>query len=448
MKILELIKCYGVCLNLWFNIVFDLVKKRGNKFLLFFLIIKKFICIFVCKMNKNDLLNIVKEYGPPLYVYDGLKIIEQYNKLQNSFSDIKNFHIKYAVKANSNINILKMIKELGGGLDTVSLQEILSGIEAGFDPTDIIFTPNGISLNELEEALPLGVQINIDNLSQLEEFGEKYPEVPVCIRINPHIMAGGNDNISVGHIDSKFGVSIHQLPHILRIVENTSLKINGLHMHTGSDILDVDVFLRGAEILFDVARSFGDLDFIDFGSGFKVSYKEGEDETDIEELGNKLSKRFNEFYEEYGKELSLYIEPGKFLVSEAGYFLVKVNSIKQTTSTVFVCVDSGFNHFPRPMMYNAYHQIINLSNPTVKERYYTVVGYICETDTFATNMKIPEITEGDILCFKNAGAYCFSMCSNYNSRYKPAEVLYNGFESVLIRRRETFKDLINTQIIN
>jgi diaminopimelate decarboxylase len=399
-------------------------------------------------MNKNDLLNIVKEYDPPLYVYDGIKIIEQYNKLQNSFSDIKNFHIKYAVKANSNINILKIIKELGGGLDTVSLQEILLGIESGFDPTDIIFTPNGISLNELEEALPFGVQINIDNLSQLEEFGEKYPEIPVCIRINPHIMAGGNDNISVGHIDSKFGISIHQLPHVLRIVENTNLKINGLHMHTGSDILDIDVFLRGAEILFDVARSFSGLDFIDFGSGFKVSYKEGEDETDIEELGNKLSKRFNEFNEEYGKELSLYIEPGKFLVSEAGYFLVKVNSIKQTTSTVFVCVDSGFNHFPRPMMYNAYHQIINLSNPTVKERYYTVVGYICETDTFATNMKIPEISEGDILCFKNAGAYCFSMCSNYNSRLKPAEVLYNGFESELIRRRETFKDLINTQIIN
>ena len=399
-------------------------------------------------MNKNDLLNIVKEYDPPLYVYDGLKIIEQYNKLQNAFSKVKNFHIKYAIKANSNINILRMIKELGGGLDTVSFQEILLGIEAGFAPTDIIFTPNGISLYELEEALPLGVQINIDNLSQLEEFGEKYPQVPVCVRINPHIMAGGNDNISVGHIDSKFGISIHQLPHILRIVENTGIKITGLHMHTGSDILDVDVFLRGAEILFGVAQSFNHLNFIDFGSGFKVSYKEGDDETDIGELGNKLSKRFNKFCEEYGKELSLYIEPGKFLVSESGYFLVKVNSIKQTTSTVFVCVDSGFNHFPRPMMYNAYHQIINLSNPTVKERYYTVVGYICETDTFATNMKIPEINEGDILCFKNAGAYCFSMCSNYNSRYKPAEVLYNGFDSKLIRRRETFKDLINTQIIN
>ena len=399
-------------------------------------------------MNKNDLLNIVKEYDPPLYVYDGLKIIEQYNKIQNTFSEVKNFHIKYAVKANSNINILRMIKELGSGLDTVSLPEILLGIEAGFDPTDIIFTPNGISLNELEEAVTLGVQINIDNLSLLEQFGTKYPTVPVGIRINPHIMAGGNDNISVGHIDSKFGISIHQLPHILRIVMNTNMRINGIHMHTGSDILDIDVFLRGAEILFDVARSFGDLDFIDFGSGFKVPYKEGEDETDIEELGNKLSQRFNKFNEEYGKELSLYIEPGKFLVSESGYFLVKVNSIKQTTSTVFVCVDSGFNHFPRPMMYNAYHQIINLSNPTVKERYYTVVGYICETDTFATNMKIPEINEGDILCFKNAGAYCFSMCSNYNSRYKPAEVLYNGFDSELIRRRETFKDLINTQIID
>ena len=398
-------------------------------------------------MNKNELLNIVKEYGSPLYVYDGIKIIEQYNKLQNAFSEVKNFNIKYAVKANSNINILRRIKELGGGLDTVSLPEILLGIEAGFDPTDIIFTPNGISLNEIEN-VPLGVQINIDNLSLLEQFGAKYPTVPVGIRINPHIMAGGNDNISVGHIDSKFGISIHQLPHILRIVMNTNMRINGMHMHTGSDILDIDVFLRGAEILFDVARSFSGLDFIDFGSGFKVSYKEGEDETDIEELGNKLSKRFNEFNEEYGKDLSLYIEPGKFLVSESGYFLTKVNCIKQTTSTVFACVNSGFNHFPRPMMYNAYHQIINLSNPTVKERYYTVVGYICETDTFATNMKIPEISEGDILCFKNAGAYCFSMCSNYNSRLKPAEVLYNGFDTQLIRRRETFKDLINTQIID
>jgi diaminopimelate decarboxylase len=338
------------------------------------------------------------------------------------------------------------MKEMGSGLDTVSLEEIKLGEIANFNPKNIIFTPNGVSLNELEEAALLGVQLNIDNLSLLEQFGSEYPSVPVCIRINPHIMAGGNSNISVGHIDSKFGISIHQLPHVLRIIKNTNMKVNGLHMHTGSDILDVDVFLQGAEILFNAASNFKDLEFLDFGSGFKVAYKKHEDETDIEELGNKLGKRFNKFCREYGKDLALYIEPGKFLVSEAGYFLTKVNCIKQTTSTVFACVNSGFNHFPRPMFYNAYHEIENLSNLDGKKRFYTVVGYICETDTFGVNRKINEINEGDILCFKNAGAYCFSMSSNYNSRYRPAEVLWNGFDVELIRKRETFDDLIKNQV--
>lgn len=399
-------------------------------------------------MTRDELLHITYNYPSPVYVYDGVKILEQYNKLKNSFSRINNFQIKYAVKALSNLSILGLMKEMGSGLDTVSLEEIKLGEHTGFNPKNIIFTPNGVSLNELEEAALLGVQLNIDNLSLLEQFGSKYPSVPVCIRINPHIMAGGNSNISVGHIDSKFGISIHQIPHVLRIVKNTKMRINGVHMHTGSDILDIDVFLQGAEILFNVAKNFKDLEFIDFGSGFKVPYKPGDIETDILELGNKLSDRFNKFCKEYGKDLSLYIEPGKYLVSEAGYFLTKVNSIKQTTSTVFACVDSGFNHFPRPMMYNAYHEIENVSNVEGKERFYTVVGYICETDTFATNMKINEITEGDILCFKNAGAYCFSMSSNYNSRLRPAEVLWNGVESKLIRKAETFDDLIKNQIIN
>ena len=398
-------------------------------------------------MTVKELQHITYKHESPCYVYDRLLIEAQYRKLWSSFRNIKNFKINYAVKALSNINILKVLKELGGGLDTVSLEEIQLGILAGFDPKDIIFTPNGVSLNELEEATTLGVQINIDNLSLLEQFGSKYPNIPVGIRINPHIMAGGNDNISVGHIDSKFGISIHQLPHILRIVMNTNMRINGIHMHTGSDILDIEVFLNASEILFDVVNNFTDLEFIDFGSGFKVPYKEGDIETDIGELGKKMSARFNKFCKAYGKDISLYFEPGKFLVSEAGYFLVKVNSIKQTTSTIFACVDSGFNHFIRPMFYNAYHDIINLSNPNGKERFYTVVGYICETDTFATNRKIAEINEGDILCFKNAGAYCFSMSNNYNSRYKPSEVLWDGIQTTLIRNRETFEDLIKTQII-
>jgi diaminopimelate decarboxylase len=332
-------------------------------------------------------------------------------------------------------------------LDTVSLQEVQLGIHAGFTPDKIIFTPNGVSFEEIEAVAELGVQINIDNLSILEQFGTKYPKVPVCIRINPHVMAGGNENISVGHIDSKFGISIYQIPHVLRIVENTKMNINGIHMHTGSDILDIEVFLYASEILFDTAKQFKNLQFLDFGSGFKVPYKKGDIETNIEELGKKLSKRFLAFEKEYGSPLTLAFEPGKFLVSEAGYFLAKVNVVKQTTSTVFAGIDSGFNHLIRPMFYGSQHVIENISNPKGKERFYTVVGYICETDTFANNRRIAEIHEGDILCFKNAGAYCFSMSSNYNSRFKPAEVLWKNGKGHLIRERETLEDLLQNQIL-
>jgi diaminopimelate decarboxylase len=260
-------------------------------------------------------------------------------------------------------------------------------------------------------------------------------------------MAGGNQNISVGHIDSKFGISIYQIPHIIRIVENTKMHINGIHMHTGSDILDIEVFLYAAEILFDAAKNFKELDFLDFGSGFKVPYKKGDIETNIEELGKKLTRRFLAFEKEYGRELTLAFEPGKFLVSEAGYFLAKVNVIKQTTSTVFAGIDSGFNHLIRPMLYGSQHSIENISNPKGKERFYTVVGYICETDTFANNRKIAEIHEGDTLCFRNAGAYCFTMASNYNSRYKPAEVLWKDGKGHLIRERETMEDILKNQLL-
>lgn len=397
-------------------------------------------------MSPKELVQLAEEFGSPLYVYDAEKIKNQYLRLTDAFSKVESLRINYAVKALSNIAILQLLKQIGSGLDTVSIQEVQLGLHAGFTPDRIIYTPNGVSFEELEEVAELGVQINIDNLSVLEHFGAKHPTVPVCIRINPHVMAGGNANISVGHIDSKFGISIHQMPHILRIVENTGMHINGIHMHTGSDILDIGVFLYAAEILFDAAKNFKELDFLDFGSGFKVPYKKDDIETDIEELGKKLSKRFNAFTKEYGRDLTLAFEPGKFLVSEAGFFLAKVNVVKQTTSTVFAGVDSGFNHLIRPMFYGSQHHIENVSNPKGKERFYTVVGYICETDTFANNRKISEIKEGDVLAFRNAGAYCFSMASNYNSRYKPAEVLWIDGKGVLIRQRETFEDLLKNQI--
>jgi len=397
-------------------------------------------------MQPKELAALAEQFGCPLYVYDAAKIESQFHRLTAAFSKVERVRINYAVKALSNVAILQLLKNTGANLDTVSIQEVQLGLYAGFEPHQIIYTPNGVSFEEIEEAAQLGVQINIDNLSVLEHFGTKHPTVPVCIRINPHVMAGGNTNISVGHIDSKFGISIHQMPHLLRIVENTGMHINGIHMHTGSDILDIEVFLYAAEILFDAATHFKTLDFLDFGSGFKVPYKKGDIETNIEEFGRKLSKRFNAFEKEYGRPLTLAFEPGKFLVSEAGFFLAKVNVVKQTTSTVFAGIDSGFNHLIRPMFYGAQHYIENISNPKGKERFYTVVGYICETDTFANNRQISEIKEGDILCFRNAGAYCFSMASNYNSRYKPAEVLWKDGQGILIRERETFEDLLKNQI--
>ena len=398
-------------------------------------------------MNNEHLLDLANKYGSPLYVYDTDIIASQYRRITDAFEKVEELQLNYAVKALSNINILRFFKNLGAGLDTVSIQEVNLALSVGVDPKKIIYTPNGVSLEEIQNVAKKGVQINIDNLSILELFGQKHPEIPVCIRINPHIMAGGNSKISVGHIDSKFGISVHQVPHIKRVVENTGMHVNGIHMHTGSDILDIDTFLRATEILFDVAKKFKTIDFIDFGSGFKVPYKEGDISTDIEQLGLQLTERFNSFCKDFGKKVTLMFEPGKFLVSKAGNFLAKVNVVKQTTSTVFAGIDSGFNHLIRPMMYDSYHHITNISNPDGRDRYYSVVGYICETDTFGSNRRISEISEGDILCFENAGAYCFSMASNYNSRYRPAEVMIYNNDDYLIRERETFEDLIKNQKI-
>ncbi|WP_299156227.1 diaminopimelate decarboxylase [uncultured Christiangramia sp.] len=396
-------------------------------------------------MTHKDLLSVANDFGSPVYVYDAEKITSQYQRLTNAFR-VDELRIHYAVKALSNISILKLLNSLGCGLDTVSIQEVKLGIQAGVSPEKIIYTPNGVSLEEIEEVVTLGAQVNIDNLSILEQFGSRHPEIPVCIRINPHVMAGGNSKISVGHIDSKFGISIHQMPHLLRIVENTGMHINGIHMHTGSDILDIGVFLHASEILFEAARNFKELEFIDFGSGFKVPYRPGDIETDIEDLGEQLTRKFKAFCKEYGRDLALAFEPGKYLVSDAGKFLAKVNVIKQTTSTVFAGIDSGFNHLIRPMFYGSHHEITNISNPDAKNRFYSVVGYICETDTFGNNRRISEIREGDILSFSNAGAYCFSMASNFNSRLRPAEVLWYNNQAHLIREREVFDDLTRHQI--
>ncbi|XOV66549.1 MAG: diaminopimelate decarboxylase [Fluviicola sp.] len=397
-------------------------------------------------MNTQSLLDVASTYGTPTYVYDADTITSQYRKLHKAFKplDVK---LHYAMKALSNINILRLLKNEGAGLDAVSIQEVRLALHAGFAPESIMYTPNCVSFDEIQRAVELGVHINLDNLNMLEKFGSEYGgSVPVCIRINPHIMAGGNSNISVGHIDSKFGISIHQVRHIERIVEHYGLNIRGLHMHTGSDIIDADVFLRGAALLYEAATHFPDLEFMDFGSGFKVGYKESDIVTDIETIGARIAASFQDFCARYGRDLELWFEPGKYIVSEAGKFLVRTNVVKQTTSTVFVGVDSGQNHLIRPMFYNAYHHIENISNTSGEKKLYSIVGYICESDTLGHDRLLNEVREGDVLAISNAGAYAFSMANQYNSRFRPAEVLLINGEAHLIRERETMEDLLRNQV--
>jgi diaminopimelate decarboxylase len=398
------------------------------------------------QLTNEQLISIANEFGTPVYVYHAEKISEQYHKLTHAFRST-NARIFYACKSLTNINILKHLLSLGACLDCVSINEVKLGLLAGFLPKNILFTPNCVDFNEIIEAKELGVNINIDNISILEQFGNTFGDsYPLCIRLNPHIMAGGNVKISTGHIDSKFGISIHQLRHIERIVKTTNLNIEGIHMHTGSEIKDINVFLMGLDVMFDVAEHFPHLKYIDMGSGFKVPYQPGDKETDVELLGNKVAEAFSKLESETGKKLEVWFEPGKYLVSECGYFLVKANVIKQTPATVFVGVNSGFNHLIRPMMYDAYHRIENISNPGGTPRIYTVVGNICETDTFAWDRTLSEVRESDILVMYNAGAYGFEMSSNFNSRLKPAEVLVKDGKVTLIRKRDTLEDILKNQI--
>lgn len=397
-------------------------------------------------LTNEQFLSIAANHGTPVYIYEADRIKEKFERLQAAFSkcDARFF---YACKSLTNINILRYLRSLGASLDCVSINEVKLGLMAGFAPNDILFTPNCVDLSEIEAAKELGVNLNIDSISMLEQFGNKYGGTyPICIRLNPHIMAGGNFKISTGHVDSKFGISIHQLRHIERIVKTTGMHIRGLHMHTGSEIKDVNVFLHGLEVMFDMVRHFQELEFIDLGSGFKVPYQDGDAETDVAMLGEKVTEAFSAFEKEYNRKLQVWFEPGKYLVSEAGYFLVKANVIKQTPATVFVGVNSGFNHLIRPMFYEAWHRIENISNPGGSERIYTVVGNICETDTFAWDRKLNEVREGDYLVFFNAGAYGFEMSSNFNSRLRPAEVLVINNEAHLIRKREEFEDLVRNQV--
>jgi diaminopimelate decarboxylase len=398
-------------------------------------------------LSHKQLLSKAEEFGTPVYVYHAEKIAEQYQKLITAFkhTDAKFF---YACKALTNVNILSYIKSIGANIDCSSINEVKLALHAGFTPERILYTSNGIAFDEIEEAKSLSVNINIDSLSNLEKFGKKYGHTyPLGIRLRPNILAGGNLKISTGHDKSKFGIPVDQVEKILSVVQKHNLFIHGLQIHTGSDIEDVDVFVKGIEVLFDIIPHFKELEFVDLGGGFKVPYKDGDTETDINALAQKVGEAFANHPNPGNKHLQVWFEPGKFLVSTAGYFITKVNVVKETSATTFASVNSGFNHLIRPMFYNSYHRIENISNEKGPEKNYSIVGNICETDTFAWDRKINEIKEGDYLVFYNAGAYGFEMSSNFNSRLKPAEVLVKDGKASLIRKRDSFEDLLQNQLI-
>lgn len=397
-------------------------------------------------LSHTQLIELAERFGTPLYVYHAEKIKEQYNKLTTAFNNTDTVFF-YACKALTNINILKYIKSLGANVDCSSINEVKLALHAGFPPKRILYTSNGIAFSEIEEAQSLGVIINIDSLSNLEKFGKKFGHsYPVGIRLRPNIMAGGNLKISTGHDKSKFGIPLEQIDKILSVVKRYNIFINDLHIHTGSDIQDVTVFVKGIEVLFDIIPHFKDLKFIDLGGGFKVPYGDGDSETDIPLLAQRVAESFSTHLNAAERPLQVWFEPGKFLVSECGYFITKVNVMKETPASLFVSVDSGFNHLIRPMFYDAYHRIENISNPDGIEKKHSVVGNICETDTFAWERKLNEVREDDYLVFYNAGAYGFEMSSNFNSRLKPAEVLVKDGEAFLIRKRDEFEDLLRNQI--
>ncbi len=394
----------------------------------------------------GQLLLFAKDFGLPLFVYDASTINRQVKTIQAAFQ-VPSLEIRYACKALSTIRILSHIYQQGCGIDTVSPGEIVMALKAGVPPGKISFTPSGVLNDEYSFAIKHGVHIHVDQLEVLEWLDKNYLGTEVTLRFNPGVQAGGHPKLQVGSQGSKFGFLATQVEEVKSLTDKLSLHIKGVHMHLGSDISDSGSFDKAYEYLLSIAHLWKDsLRHIDLGGGFKIPYHPDDHSIDMISFGIKVSSRFNKFCADLGKEVSLFLEPGKFLVSAAGHLLMEVTSVRQAGETPMVYVQSGFNHFLRPMNYGAYHHIVNLSNPGGPVIPYDVVGYLCETDTFAIQRPLNEVRKGDILCLLNAGAYGFTMASNYNGRPRPAEILVEEGKAVLIRRAETIEDLMRTDL--
>ncbi len=405
---------------------------------------------YIDKFSCEDL---IAEFGSPLYVYNGQIFKDRFNSLANAF-DYPKIRIYYACKSNTNINVLKIFKELGSNVDTVSPGEIFIALKAGFKPEEFLFTPNNPSSEEMKYAIDRNIMVTVGSLSIMEEYAKIGGSKDICIRVNPDIGFGHHGHVITGGPKSKFGIYFDQMDRVRDLASKLGLNIKGIHAHIGSGILEVDQFIQAMDMVLKTAGTMRDLDFVDFGGGIGVPYKPGEKPFDLENFGKKASGFMRDFSGKYGKDLEFCFEPGKYLTAEAGYLLIKVTNRKETPLYKFVGTDSGFNHLIRPILYGSYHNIINCSNTGGKAEEVVVAGNICESgDVFTMGpdgpqpRKIPEARIGDILAITHAGSYGFSMASNYNSRPRPAEVLIEDGKARLISKRETFEDLIANQVL-
>ncbi|HAN09281.1 MAG TPA: diaminopimelate decarboxylase [Clostridiales bacterium] len=396
--------------------------------------------------SNEELIKLIEEYGSPLYVYDE-NILRQRCKEMRNLLPNKNFRISYSSKANSNIELLKIIMSEDIDVDAMSPGEIFIQQKAGFTSERIFYIGNNVSANEMMYAVDKDILVSVDSLSQLKLFGEINRGGQVAIRFNPGVGAGHHEKVVTAGKKTKFGIQKDYINQVKELIKKYDLKLVGINQHLGSLFLDEDQYIEGVKKLLDIAREFQGLKFIDMGGGFGVPYKKDEKRLDLSKLSKKLEETLNEFLEKYdNKEVIFKAEPGRYIVAESGILFGTVYSIKDNYGVTYVGTDLGFNVLVRPVMYDSHHEIRVIKKCQVdneKEK-VTIVGNVCESgDVIAKDRELPKIDEGDIIGVMNAGAYGFSMSSNYNCRLRPAEVLrcLNG-EFRLIRRADIYEDLV------
>jgi len=405
-------------------------------------------------VSSNDLAN---EFDTPLYVISERRIRNNYGRLFKALArNYGKVRIYYAMKANANLSVLKALKSEGAYVDAVSPGEVFLALKAGFAPERILFTGTSVRNDELEFLVSSKVSTNVDSLSQLDRLLKLTVPVLLSVRVNPEMGAGHHTHVVTAGEHSKFGLWETDALRAFETANKAGVERFGIQMHVGSGVLGVEPFIQALDKLLDIAKKVHNrlgvqFEFIDMGGGLGVPYTPDDSELDLTLFADKVLALFKLRLEEYGLGKPVFcVEPGRYLVSDACVLLTTVNTIKVTPHKRFVGIDAGFNTLVRPTMYGSYHHIVAANKlDSLETETYDVVGPICESgDALAKDRLLPKVKEGELLAVLNAGAYGFSMSSQYNARPKAAEVMVKEGKAVLVRKREQFGDLLSHQIMD